>query len=205
MGEEHARVDQRGIRELRETGTEGLRPVAIQQVPETGARGTLAGRASLQAALLDERAGPRRRRSLQPRQPAGRCPAGDEQLAPRIPDHGGDGGEPRPDHPEIDAGRRQDRLGVRRPGKQRVERRVEVDLEPPAAPQVVDLEAGLLGQPTGQAVVGHEVRQAGQARRPGHRDDIGGVAVVRQGPARSPSGGIHEGSPVALRRERNAA
>ena len=81
----------------------------------------------------------------------------------------------------------------RRPGdagQHEVERAVEVDREAPAAAQVGDRVAGVLGEPAGQGVVAGEIGHGGEALgRARHGDDVGRVAVVGEGPPVVGAGG----------------
>lgn len=73
-----------------------------------------------------------------------------------------------------------------------VEGRIEVEREPPAAPEIVDLVAGLLGEPAGERVVARQVRQSGEARDFAYRDHVGRIPIVRERPALTGGRDRHE-------------
>ena len=87
----------------------------------------------------------------------------------------------------------------------RVERRVEIDRQAPAAAQVVDAIAGLLAQPAGQGVVARQVRHGGEVRRVPDGDDVGRVEAVGERPPLAAPGGLQQVRDVPPPRQRDRA
>ena len=137
------------------------------------------------AALLDERPHPRRGGALQPGQGGRRGPAAHQQLRPAVGRDGPDGRHAGRDRTKVDA------LGAGSIAEQdELERPVDVDRQPPAAPEVADLVAGHLLEPARAA----RCRRAGRAGR----------RAPRRGRSRRrrPSSGCWRAPPVARRRPR---
>ena len=171
VGEQHAAVDDRRVREARRDGrraSPARRGRGARRGPSRAAVGTRRGRGRLgqarcrtQAALLDPGPGPRRAVPLEPGQRRRGRPAGDQQLGARVGGDGANACDPRLEERQVDvaalaAGADEDEI----------ERPVDVDREPPAPPQVVDLEARDLLEPARQRVVAGEVRDRRAGSRP---------------------------------------
>ena len=214
MGEQDPGIDQRPVREPGDQAAEGRGPVPVEQLaqeaprraavraPQRGAAGCRP-----EAALLDQRPGPRPGAALQPAQVRSGHPPGDQQLRPRVGGHPPERGQARA-HGSGGLVRGQGQVG--RPADalehQQVQRRVHVDRQPAAGGQVANRDARGLGQPARERVVGREVRQVAEdLARPGDRDDVGGVAVVGEGPPLRGAGRLDQRPAVRRRGEGDGA
>ena len=148
-----------------------------------------------QAALLDPRAHAGRRVALEPGERRGRRPTGDSSSARRSA-----ATARRRASRAVTAAVSAGRLGAAgRPEQHEVERPVDIEREPPAASEVVDLVACDLLEPARQGVVAGEVGDDGQCVGARDRHDVGRVAVVRQGRRPSRGRGRDEGPAVCVR------
>ena len=159
MGEQDPRVHDRGLAEALEVIAERTGAIPLEQLAQHGRGRPLAGTSGPEAALLDERTGPRRGVRFQPGEVRGRHPPADDELRPGIGDDRPDRVDDRADPGPI--GRR-DQVAPSSAEQDEVERAVDVDPEPGPAAPVVDRHAGVLVQPARQLVVALR----GPGRRP---------------------------------------
>ncbi len=209
MGKKDPAVDDRRVREPGEMVAERSRTVAVEQEPEdrsgwpvgTPRRGRLVlrqARRRAKASLLDPRPRSCRRVQLEPCQGSGRGPTGDQQLGARVGCDGAERRDPRSEQREVG--------GAACPtgaDEDEVEGSVDVDREPPAPAQVVDLEARHFVEPARQRVVAGKVRDRGQRLDSGDRHHVGRVAIVGECPARLSGSHGDERLPVVCRGQRD--
>ena len=199
MGEQHPRVQERAVREIRDVPADAPGAVPVQQQAQDAPRRAPVGtsdqrprRRRPQTALLDQRPRPGSRLPLQPAQVRRRHAARDEELRAGVARERPEHREPRPDGRRIRV-RRQRQVARCSPGaveQQQVQRRVHVRRQPAPRAEVRDRES-------------RPPRPASGAARCPRRAPRGGTAG--QGPparwrSRPPSSGGSRGPPVACPR-----